>query len=304
MKIGLVFAGQGSQYVSMGQEFYDNYDTVKAIYDNVTLDFDIKTLCFKGPTTTLNDTAYAQPCILLTSSAIASLIKEHNINISYLCGLSLGEYSALVYSDCLSLQDGLDIVRYRGQIMSEALNPETSGMYAVLNVDINVIEAYCQQTGCYVANYNCPGQTVVSGYKENLDRFIQLLQDNNYRKPIALNVSGAFHTPLLEDASNKLVTYLSKYNFDEPNIPIIFNINAKEECSDLINNLGSQIKSSVYFHQSIEYMIANDVDTIIEVGPGNVLSKFIRKINRDIKVYSIDSVQSFIEMLGEINNGT
>lgn len=309
MKIGFLFAGQGAQYVGMGKEFYEKFDIVKDVYDNLNIDFTIKNLCFEGPKEMLNDTAYAQSCILATSIAISKVIQSYGIRPDYVAGLSLGEYSALCYANAMSVNDAVNIVRERGKLMANALPSGTTSMAAVLNCDENIIKEVCEEvkeTGlCTIANYNTNGQIVITGEKDAVEKASTLLLEKGARRVLPLNVSGAFHSPLLEDASLKLNKVLHKYKLSLPSIPVIYNVSGKEEnitdSEMLIDILTKQIKSSVYFKQSIEYMIEKGVDTFIEIGPGSTLSGFVRKINRNIPVYSVDSIESLNKMLGALN---
>lgn len=296
MKLGFIFAGQGAQYVGMGKELYETYDEARAIYDSVNVDFTINNLCFEGPKEMLDDTAYAQSCILTTSMAIASVLKAHGIAPDYVAGLSLGEYSALCFANAFSVNEGANIVRQRGKIMANALPAGTTSMAAVLNLDAAIILEVCKEVEsigvCQIANYNCPGQIVITGEVEAVAKASELLVERGARRVIPLNVSGAFHSSLLEGASQELNKVLSQYDLKIPSIPVVYNISGKEESGKLIDILTLQIKSSVYFMQSIEYMIAQGVEAFVEIGPGSALSGFVHKINKVIPVYSVDSVES------------
>ena len=302
MKIGLLFAGQGSQYVGMGKDIYEKYDSAKKVYDNVELDFDIKDLCFNGPSEKLNDTAYAQSSILVTSMAIASVLKENNIEASYVAGLSLGEYSALCYANAFSINDAAKVVRERGKIMANALPIGTTTMMAVLNTDIDIIKEVCNEVKgvCEIANYNCPGQIVITGEKNTLEEAKEKLLLRGARRVVELNVSGAFHSSLLESASLELKEVLEGIKINKPEIPVIYNISGKEEDMNIIDILTKQIKSSVYFMQSISYMLDNGVNTFIEIGPGSSLKNFVKKINSDVTIYSLDKVEDIEKLLEEI----
>lgn len=256
MKIGMIFAGQGSQYVGMAHEFYDAFPEAKDVFDQVNIDIDVKKVCFEGPEDVLNETSYAQPCILTTSLAIAKVIEAHGIRPDYVAGLSLGEYSALAYAGAFDIQDAISIVRRRGQIMSEALLAGTTSMAAVLAMDALKIQEVIEPIdGVTIANYNCPGQIVITGTKEAVELASEKLKEVGAKRVIPLKVSGAFHSPLLEEASHQLKDELEKYEIHQPNIPVIYNVSGKEEDRDLIEILTQQIKSSVYFYQSIQYMI-------------------------------------------------
>ncbi len=304
MKLGFIFAGQGAQYVGMGKEFYHEYEEARNVFDSVNIDFTIKNLCFEGPKEMLDDTAYAQCSILTTSMAIAEVVKAHGITPDYVAGLSLGEYSALCFAGVMSVNDAANIVRERGKLMASALPKGTSAMAAVLNCDEKVILEVCDEVAnigiCQVANYNCPGQIVITGQKEAVEKASEILLERGARRVVPLNVSGAFHSSLLEDASQELHKVLAQYDLKKPQIPVVYNVSGKEEDEAIIDLLTKQIKSSVYFMQSIEYMIAQGVEAFVEIGPGSALSSFVRKVNRDIPVYSVDSKESLEKMLGAL----
>ncbi len=307
MKIGFLFAGQGSQYVGMGKEFYDTYPTAQSMYDQVQTDFDLKEVCFNGPEEVLNDTAYTQGCILITSLVIAHTLKEKGIVPDCVAGLSLGEYSALTFADVLEIKDALDIVRQRGLIMSKALPQGVGKMAAILYGDVDTIENVCQQVTkgkevCSIANYNSPHQIVITGTSQAVDEAGKLLLEKGVKRVIPLKVSGAFHSPLLKQASIQLKDVLDKYEFQTPNYPVVFNVTGEIETENIPYLLQEQIYNSVQFIKSVETMIENGVDTLIEIGPGRVLSGFVKKINRNVRVYSVDSVADVEKVYKELGN--
>lgn len=307
MKTAFVFAGQGSQYVSMGKDFYENYDIAKEVYDT-PLDFDVKQTCFEDKDKNLNQTEYTQSCVFLTSMAIANALKKENITPDCVCGLSLGEYSALCFAGAFSIKDGAQIVRKRGQLMANALPLGTTKMAAVLNCDADTIEKVCSEVEgvCQVANYNCPTQIVITGENDAVDKAAEKLSQINRVRVMSLNVSGAFHSSLLKDAANQLGEVLENYDINIPTMDIYYNISGNKEKlsskSELIDVLKKQIQSSVYFYQSIENMIKDGVELFVEIGPGSTLSKFINKTDRNAKVVCVDKIGD-IEKLKEIING-
>lgn len=300
--IALLFAGQGTQYVGMGKDLYENYEEFKKIYD-IELPFNLKDICLNGPKDVLDDTKYAQPAIVAMSLGIARILESKGVKPSYLAGLSLGEYGALAYAKAFSDKDAIELVSKRGEIMSNALPKGTSGMAAVLRLDANSIKEVINNVDGVlgIANYNCPGQIVITGEINAIDKAIPLLQEKGARRVVKLNVSGAFHSSLLEDASIKLGKEIEKVKINNLTIPVVHNITGTEISNMSIKDiLVKQIKSSVYFEQSINYMIDHGVDTFIEVGPGEVLSGHVRKTNPNVKVYSVNNVESLNNTLKEL----
>ena len=287
MKIAFLFAGQGSQYVGMGQDFYNEYDEVKKIYDKFP---EIRDLCFSGDANILNQTMYAQKAILLTSYAISQILK---IKPEYVCGLSLGEYTALAYSNVWNIDDAIKIITERGRIMQGALPLGTTMMAAVIGMDRDVIKnAISTVKGvCEIANYNCKGQIVITGEIEAVKQGMENLKAAGAKRVIPLNVSGAFHSSLLIPASYELREILDKYKPNKPSYKVVYNISGKEEKSDINDILQSQICHSVYFEDTINYLHENGVDTFIEIGPGSTRSSFVKKTLTDVNVISINKVE-------------
>ena len=304
MKIGFLFAGQGSQHPGMGKDFYEQYDAARRLYDSIDIDIPVKELCFNGTQEQLNDTAVAQPCILATSSAIAAVLSEKGIHADVAAGLSLGEYSALAYAGVFTPQEGAKLVRQRGKIMAAALPEGTSGMAAVLNTEESVIAEVCAEVKeigvCEIANYNCPGQIVISGQKEAVAAASEKLKARGARRVIPLQVSGAFHTSLLNEASVQLREVLDTYAFGEEEIPVINNVSGKVETRDLREVLQEQICHSVHFTQSLQAMIDMGVELFIEIGPGHALSGFVRKTTKEVPVYHIDTTENLEKVLKEV----
>ena len=304
MKIGFLFAGQGSQHPGMGKDFYEQYDAARRLYDSIDIDIPVKELCFNGTQEQLNDTAVAQPCILATSSAIAAVLSEKGIHADVAAGLSLGEYSALAYAGVFAPQEGAKLVRQRGKIMAAALPEGTSGMAAVLNTEESVIAEVCAEVKeigvCEIANYNGPGQIVISGQKEAVAAASEKLKVRGARRVIPLQVSGAFHTSLLNEASVQLREVLDTYAFGEEEIPVINNVSGKVETRDLREVLQEQICHSVHFTQSLQAMIDMGVELFIEIGPGHALSGFVRKTTKEVPVYHIDTTEDLEKVLKEV----
>lgn len=300
-KIGFVFAGQGSQYVGMGLDFYNEFDEVKEIYDQPFIKNNLKNICFYGPAETLNDTTHTQPAILLTSIAISRVLNNFHIHADMVAGLSVGEYSALTYAQSLSLKDSLNLVQKRGKIMADALSIYDSTMFAVIGLDVITLQSICGEASslgvCEIATINYPGQIVITGHKKALQKARDLCMNHNARRVIALNVSGAFHSSLLDEASSKLKTILTGVPFENPLIPVVFNATGKVETNNILELLVKQIKSTVYFQQSIEHMIENGVTCFIEIGPKKTLTGFINKIDSSLETYNVSTLQDLENLL-------
>ncbi len=301
MKIGFVFSGQGSQYLGMGKEFYDSSSHFKNRMDQASsiLGTDISKIMFEEEET-LNLTEYTQPIILAMSVAISEMIKEATaIRASMCVGLSLGEYSALVESKALSFESAISLVNKRGRLMQEAVPAGVGAMTAVMGVSREVVQAACQeaslQSGVYPANYNMPGQIVIGGYKEGVNKAEELLKLAGAKRLIPLKVSGPFHTPLLESASIQLNELLNKITFKKMELPVISNVTGQaiSSTTDIVGLLTKQVMSPVYFEDCIRTMIDSKVDTFIEIGPGRTLSSFIKKIDRSVTVLNIEDSKSW-----------
>ncbi|MGM9971159.1 MAG: ACP S-malonyltransferase [Anaeroplasmataceae bacterium] len=290
--------GQGAQKVGMGLDLYNKDLETKELFDSYP---NIRDLCFYGPDTELNQTKNTQKSILLESYAVASYLKRKGIEPSYVAGLSLGEYSALTFSEAFDLNDAIDIVSFRGELMQNALPLNTSGMAAVIGSTEEIIkECISQVDGVIgIANYNSPAQIVITGEIDALNKASALLKDKGYRV-IPLKVSGAFHSPLLNDASFKLKEKLSTYEINNPKYKMVYNSYGTESNDNIVDILTKQIKSSVYFYQSILYMIEEGVDTFVEVGVGSALSGFVKKTNPNVKVYTTNSLEDIDKVVGDL----
>ena len=302
-KIGFVYAGQGSQIVGMGKSFYDNYQVARDVFDNIDLDIDIKKLCFEGPLEELSKTSNTQPCMVAVAVVATKLLKENGVVPDYVAGLSLGEYSALNASGVLDDQMAINLVRFRGQAMERAAIGIESKMIAIIGLDRELLNEAVDEASnlgvVSIANYNCPGQLVIGGEANAVIKASELALEKGARRAIPLNTSGPFHTRLLVPASLELKEKFASVEFKEMKIPVVFNSSAKElEADESVDKmLEKQVMSSVYFEDSVRYMIANGVDTIIEIGPGKVLSGFIRKIDKTIKTYQVEDQASLEKTL-------
>lgn len=307
-KTAFLFSGQGAQKLGMARDLYDTYETVRATFDTASslLGYDLRAL-IDADETKLNETKYTQPAILTTSIAILRLLKEKGIEPDLVAGLSLGEYSALVAAGALSFEEAVVLVSKRGQYMTEAAPTGSGKMVAVMNTDASVIEEICTQASTYgivsPANYNTPGQIVIGGENVAVDAAVELLKATGVRKMIELKVSGPFHTAILKPASEKLALELEKITFSNFKLPLISNTTAKVMKNDEVKHLLTrQVMEPVRFYESVDTMKDLDVERFIEVGPGKVLSGFIKKIDKTadfMNVEDLTSLNLLLEHLGK-----
>ena len=308
MKLGFVYAGQGSQKVGMAKSWYDNYATARTIMDSIDLDIDIKKLCFDGPIEELSKTSNTQPCMVAVAGVATALLKEQGIVPDMVCGLSLGEYSALQCAGVWDLNTAVSIVRFRGLAMEKAAAGIDSQMVAIIGLDRTTVEGIvekAQTSGVVqVANYNCPGQVVIGGYKVAVEEASKIAKGKGARRVIPLATSGPFHTSLLQSASDALHDYFSTVTFKSMQLPVIFNSTARplQAGHTIAQMLEKQVMSPVYLEDSIRYMIDQEVDTIIEIGPGKVLSGFIKKIDKTVRLFQVEDKESLEKTIEGINN--
>jgi len=304
-KIAYVFPGQGSQKVGMGLDLYNQYEEAKEIVNEAdkVLGISLSGLMFEGPEDELKLTVNAQPALVTASIAAYKSALSGNKNIpspSYLAGHSLGEYTALNIAGVLSFADTVYLARERGRLMFEAGQKIQGGMAAIIGMELDVLKAVCLETGTVIANYNSPGQIVISGAKDNIDKAINLAKEKGAARAIPLVVSGAFHSPLMEPAIEGLKKAINGLDFKEPEIPIIANttvqpLNTAQEIKD---ELIRQLNNSVCWQQSVEYMIDNGTTTFIEIGTGNVLAGLIKRINKTVKVLNVGTVSDLVNITG------
>lgn len=305
LRLAFVFPGQGAQFVGMGKDLAEGFDRVRRVYDlaDEAMGFRLSKICFEGPPEELNRTEITQPAILATSIAVYELLRDHGITPVMTAGLSLGEYSALVASGVLRFEEALKIVSRRGRIMQDAV-PEGKGiMAAVLGIDATAVERACREaagTGIVdIANYNCPGQTVISGEREAVFKAMELLKARG-AKAVPLAVSVPSHSRLMERAAAALKEELDPINWSQPAFPVISNTEAREvRRSDLPEILVKQMYSPVKWEQSVTFM-ADKVDCFLEVGPGKVLSGLIRKTARNKLLGNVEDTASLKRILAQL----
>lgn len=298
MKIGFLYAGQGTQKEQMGKDLYEAYPTAQKMYDSIELDFDVKSMCFEGDLATLSQTSYTQPCMVATAAVITELLKENGIEPDYVAGLSLGEYSALYAAGVFDFQTAVELVRFRGQAMEAAVKGMDSMMSAILGMEREPLAAICAEASSEgvveIANYNCPGQLVIGGETKAVEKAAAMALEQGAKRAVTLNVSGPFHTSLLKPASDALCERFKTVDFKEMQTPVIFNTTAKElaEGETIPGLLTKQVMSSVYLEDSIRYMIDNGVEAFVEIGPGKALSGFVKKIDRKIPTYAVEDPET------------
>jgi [acyl-carrier-protein] S-malonyltransferase len=312
-KVAFVFPGQGSQFVGMGKEALENSAKAAEIIAlaDQSLGFPLSRLILEGPEAELKLTANTQPAILTISIAVLEWLKEQvDFHPDYVAGHSLGEYSALVAAGSLRFSDAVCTVRARGTYMEEAVPAGVGAMAAVLGMQREVLNEVCEQVTkdgfpVQLANLNSPGQIVISGTAEGVAQAGGLAKENGAKRVIPLNVSGPFHSSLMEPAAEKLAQTLAEISIKDAAIPVVANASAKPvtDSKAIFQSLVNQVASPVLWEDSVQYMTEQGVDTWVEVGPGNVLAGLIKKINRSAKVYSIQDLASLNKFKSEWQEG-
>jgi len=307
MKVAYVFPGQGSQWVGMGRDLYHNFDSAKAVFDQAdeALGFPLSRLCFDGPEDELRQTINAQPAIVTVSFACLEAARSLSTGsglppASFVAGHSLGEYTALAAAGALDFATTVYLARERGRLMHEAGQIVPGGMAAVIGLDEPSLAEVCQETGARIANINCPGQIVVSGAEDNLTQAMDLAKIRGAYRLIRLQVSGAFHTPLMQPAVDGMAEIIATLSFAEPAVPIIGNTTAQPltTANSVKEELLRQLCNCVQWQRSVEYMVSDGVSTFIELGPGKVLAGLIKRIDKNVKIVNIGDADAIRRLVG------
>ena len=305
-KTAFIFPGQGAQKAGMGQDFYEKFETSRQVFDQASqwLDLDMKELCFEK-NDRLDLTEYTQAALVTACLAMAKVVEEQGLHPDVTAGLSLGEYCAIELAGGMSLKDAITTVRKRGILMEQAVPAGKGSMAAVLGMDAQAIEQVTDHIdGVTIANYNCPGQIVISGVREVVEEAAAKLKEAGAKYVLPLNVSGPFHSAMLRDAGKELGKVLEHVELSPLKIPYVTNVTAQyvTDSNETKALLEKQISSSVRWQQSMENMIAEGVDVFVEIGPGKTLAGFLKKINKTVKVYNIQTVQDLEKVLPALVN--
>ncbi len=305
-KIAFIYPGQGAQKAGMGKDFYENSELAKAVYDKATdlLQIDMKALCFEE-NDKLDLTEYTQAALVTTCLAMTKVVEEKGLTPDVTAGLSLGEYCAISVAGGMAEEDAIRLVRTRGILMQNTVPAGEGGMAAILGLSAEAVEAGIQDiSGVTVANYNCPGQIVITGEGKAVEQAAEVLKAAGAKRAVMLNVSGPFHSPMLKKAGEELEKEMEQMTFTELQIPYVTNVTA-EYVSDISQTktlLEDQVASSVRWQESMEKMIAEGVDTFVEIGPGKTLAGFMKKIDKSVKMYNIASWEDVEKVVGELTN--
>ena len=306
-KTALLFAGQGAQFMGMGKDLVEAHSTSQSMFDRAdeALGYGLSGICFSGPEEELVRTEHAQPAIYLVGWIALQLLREQSPSLAFdaTAGLSLGEFTALAAADALGFEDGLRVVRRRGELMQEACEASAGGMAAIVGLDEEAVRVVCEQADVSLANLNCPGQIVVSGDAEKMGAACEAAKAAGAKRAISLPVAGAYHSPLMQPAQAGLAEALAKVELREPSVPVYSNVTGQAHAGagTIAGTMVEQVTSPVKWEACIRAMIADGVTRFIELGPGTALTGFMRRIDRGLEVLNVADNESLAKTAEALN---